>query len=685
MRFSKILFFVCMTFFISVPASVMGAGKHALLIGINDYSSTPFSSLKGPLNDLAIVETVLRERFGFSDTDFIFRKDKQATHSGIEAAFKALIERAKAGDFVYIHYSGHGSRTMDLNGDERSGKDQTWVSYGSRASSDDTKNKDNYDVLDDEIDAWLNTLHGKTDNVAFVSDSCHSATVYRGYEGITRRVEDDKREHLLGWVKHLHPQRRSGVHIGSARDRESAIEIGLDDGKMYGIFTWYWVQALQQARSGETWNDVFKRAYALVTARRGVAQRPQLSGERRRQVLGGGFSPLPATVAVSWVRGEEARINAGQLAGVTADSIYRLYKPGNQDESSLPRLKITRTTAFSGYGKVQGDLQAGDLLTEESHAYPFPAVSVYLHENNVPARDKPLLQALRSSFQQDEAAYTLTGDKAQAELHLALLRPKRKNGRIIYAKSGDPLPQYFPKQPAKLWVLTSDGHLYHDKLAISFADPARGVQLLEENLTQLLRIRELKALHNRSGGKLPVTIQAWRLSPVEKCQEGPDCLFPNDELGFLSRKGPYGLQEISGLSLDKGEIISFTLHNGTRRDYYLYLINIAPDGAIYALFPPAEERAEYALVKAGETRNLLNDVGLMAEQAGEETIKIIITRKPVDITLVEHEGFKQHVGVKGRFSPLERLLINAAHGLRGEPITLRNDSWTAGETEFAVK
>ncbi|WP_141698961.1 caspase family protein [Candidatus Marithrix sp. Canyon 246] len=96
----------------------MAADKHALLIAIEDYSQTPFNSLKGPINDI-----------------FIILSNKQATHTGIENGFKKLIQRVQANDFVYIYYSGHGSQTLDLNGDELSGKDQTWVSYAARSSN----------------------------------------------------------------------------------------------------------------------------------------------------------------------------------------------------------------------------------------------------------------------------------------------------------------------------------------------------------------------------------------------------------------------------------------------------------------------------------------------------------------------------------------------------------------------
>jgi len=176
----KIIHLLIVFIFVFISPSTFAVGKHALLIGIQDYHSSGISSLKGSINDITLMKGVLRKRFGFQNENFITLVDAQATHTGIEKAFTTLITRVKNGDFVYIHYSGHGSQTPDLNGDERrSGKDQTWVSYGARANtiSDDINN---YDVLDDEINSWLAAIYAKTAQVIFVSDSCHSATVARG-------------------------------------------------------------------------------------------------------------------------------------------------------------------------------------------------------------------------------------------------------------------------------------------------------------------------------------------------------------------------------------------------------------------------------------------------------------------------------------------------------------------------
>ncbi|MEN8220209.1 MAG: caspase family protein [Pseudomonadota bacterium] len=195
-----------------------------------------------------------------------------------------------------------------LNGDERSGQDQTWVSFGTRQSGRENE-IDNYEVLDDEINAWLATVYAKTDQVIFVSDSCHSATVARGNAPVSRGLEPDERSHLLGRMAYTQLDEYHGIHIGAARDKEFAAETAGDDGKYYGLFTWHWAKALQQAQVGETWNQVFKRAQTPVVGKRGEAQRPQLEGERHRQVFGGRLTPPVASVAVSSVKGEKIKMN----------------------------------------------------------------------------------------------------------------------------------------------------------------------------------------------------------------------------------------------------------------------------------------------------------------------------------------------------------------------------------------
>ncbi len=663
----------------SQETSHISNGKHALLIGIEKYNHPKISDLNGAINDIKLMQGVLRDRFKFKKSDFIVLLNQQATHSAIEAAFKKLIQRIQPNDFVYIHYSGHGSQTADLNGDEPSGLDQTWVSYGTRQAGRENE-KDNYEVLDDEINAWLAAIYAKTEQVIFVSDSCHSATVSRGNVPVSRGLEADERSHLLGKMPYTQLNEYHGIHVGAARNKEFAAETEGDDGKDYGIFTWHWAKALQQAQVGETWDDVFKRAYTPVFSKRGEAQRPQLEGKRYRQVFGGKLTPPIATVAVSNVNGNLVKIRAGATVGVTVGSIYRLHRqPKNK-----ARIEITKVGTFKSEAKItKGRFKLGDLLVEESHAYDFKTIKVYLSAD-YPQKDRALLQSIRTAFQNSSEipAYVLTNKANMADLRLQLLRPKRgKNGQSFYEHEKDALPKSYSNQSPELWVLTPDQHLLHKKLQIKFSDKSKGLELLKYNLNHFARLREIKALKSSSQASSPVKLEPTILKPVKTCTTGGNCMQLHD-LGFYEKKELPNFQEIGRQSLNKNDILTFTLHNTSRKDYYCYLINISPDGTIFAIYPDPEERMEYARVKAGEKRELINDVILILKNAGEQSLKFLATTRPIQISLLQKDGYR---GNQSKLNPLERLLVSAAHGERGTLIKISNDEWVTEQVAFEVK
>lgn len=87
--------------------------KKALLIGIN-YPGTSVE-LRGCVNDVRRMQKCLIERYGFSKDDITVLIDTdnsyiQPTGKNIRDSLKKLIESGKSGDFLVVHYSGHGTR-----------------------------------------------------------------------------------------------------------------------------------------------------------------------------------------------------------------------------------------------------------------------------------------------------------------------------------------------------------------------------------------------------------------------------------------------------------------------------------------------------------------------------------------------------------------------------------------------
>ncbi|BFZ55261.1 T-complex protein 1 subunit eta [Savitreella phatthalungensis] len=102
--------------------------KKALLIGINYFGTK--SELRGCINDVHNMVQFLSQRYGFRQDDMVILTDDQSapraipTRDNIINAMQWLVAGAQPGDNLFLHYSGHGGRTEDLDGDEDDGYDE---------------------------------------------------------------------------------------------------------------------------------------------------------------------------------------------------------------------------------------------------------------------------------------------------------------------------------------------------------------------------------------------------------------------------------------------------------------------------------------------------------------------------------------------------------------------------------
>ncbi|TIA90302.1 hypothetical protein E3P99_01629 [Wallemia hederae] len=110
--------------------SECSGNRKALCIGIN-YVGTE-NELGGCQNDADKVRKFLIKRCGYKPENIMLLKDSkdvganmQPTKKNMLAAMRWLVKGAKLNDALFFHYSGHGGRTKDLNGDEKDGYDET--------------------------------------------------------------------------------------------------------------------------------------------------------------------------------------------------------------------------------------------------------------------------------------------------------------------------------------------------------------------------------------------------------------------------------------------------------------------------------------------------------------------------------------------------------------------------------
>ena len=90
--------------------------KRALLVGISNYSSnrvTQWTDIHGA-NDVELLASTLKsQRFKITKVT-----NQQATAKRIRKELASLVKSCRAGDVVYIHFSGHGQPVEDQNKDD---------------------------------------------------------------------------------------------------------------------------------------------------------------------------------------------------------------------------------------------------------------------------------------------------------------------------------------------------------------------------------------------------------------------------------------------------------------------------------------------------------------------------------------------------------------------------------------
>lgn len=200
------------------PIDVVKSPKKALLVGIN-YIGSP-NQLNGCIND---VENVAANLVGFKS--IVKLTDNTAikpTRNGILSEFKKLLMNSVAGDCLLFLFSGHGSQTVDKNGDETDGNDECLYTID-----------DKY-IKDDELNALIK-IHLKSKVTLFaILDCCHSGTALDLKYQYLDYIENPKNIDTVGNV----------IMISGSRDDQYSSDAFINY-KFQGAMTWSFLKNLQ--------------------------------------------------------------------------------------------------------------------------------------------------------------------------------------------------------------------------------------------------------------------------------------------------------------------------------------------------------------------------------------------------------------------------------------------------------
>lgn len=153
-----------------ITAEGFNGTKRAVLIGINYVGQQ--GELRGCHNDVLNMKEYLMDVHGFEEENLHILLDDgvhdDPTKDNIMNAFSRIVAESVEGDCVYCHYSGHGGKVRDRNGDEADGYDETLFPVDFQRSGQ---------IKDDDLLKTLVLPMRKGVFVTCVMDCCHSGTI----------------------------------------------------------------------------------------------------------------------------------------------------------------------------------------------------------------------------------------------------------------------------------------------------------------------------------------------------------------------------------------------------------------------------------------------------------------------------------------------------------------------------
>ena len=269
--------------------------NRAVMIGVNRYK-IPGANLRGCVNDVKNLQSVLTQYYGFGGSDITTLLDGKATKKAIQGAIKQMLSASKKGDVALLHFSGHGSNVPDKDGDEADFRDEILCPH-------------DLDWRDPLADDWLRAAFDKLrDGVSLtvIFDCCHSGTATRAVlppdAPIVARylpspwdlVAAESGRRMRGAVRAtVHGASRAArkkrdvvvtdipeVLVTGCRDDQTSADARIGDG-FNGALTYNLVAALKQAKGKISYRELHKATLARL-AGDGFDQVPQLEGRKAR-------------------------------------------------------------------------------------------------------------------------------------------------------------------------------------------------------------------------------------------------------------------------------------------------------------------------------------------------------------------------------------------------------------------
>lgn len=526
------------------------ATKRALLVACTTYDAAGIRDLKGPANDVALMQDLLTRRFGFPEEELVVlqeesRESVRPTRANIVREIEALIARAGAGDQVVLFLAGHGSQQPDQSppdsaDEEPDGFDEIFLPVDTTGWNDDGLTVGNA-IIDDELRNWLGQLLAAGAEVLVILDACHSGTGIRGDE-VARQVEPEllipedvleRARQRAGAVRGLPVETESPcdplgagdwVAIYAAHADETEPERPFPPGrpsaeqKHYGLLSYTMYQTLN-SNVTPSYRELVQRVKGHYLARGILRTTPLVEGTVvDRTVLGAGRQPQFYSLLVS-----SMRLQAGQLHGLADGTILAVFSPTarNRDQP-IGHVRVTNAglaeavvapCAYAGQA-ANANLPAGALCRVVSKSCGDLRLAVTVDDSG---RSRPedaarLHAALEEIAAAEQTPIQLVDRREEAEW----VAVPGTNGWVLTTLSGAREPRGVDRVSAPELPLDT-GNV--DALKRQLSRVAR--------VQTLLKIADVASSTSGDTDPLPVTLEMFVKRPDEA---SPHALAPDERL-----------------------------------------------------------------------------------------------------------------------------------------------------------
>ena len=627
----SIVFFFCSFLFLLTN---IRSEKHALIIAIGDYPQESYWPDISSKNDVHHIQSALLQ-LGWTSDNIINIQDAQATQAGIISQLELLQSKVNEGDIVFIHYSGHGQQVADDNGDELDHLDEAIVPYDSPMAFEKGIYEGERLIRDDFIGSSTKKIRkilGPKGQVILILDSCHSGTGTRGMGKVrgTDRImaADDFVSNIRSGEKSIGLNNINEADLApmasyyGASPRELNYETLDDQSKPVGSLSYAISSVLAKMKTIYSFEELFERVKLKMKVL-APRQNPQWEGPKDVLLLGGKLPTQEEYFNVSDIVSPTLiKAEVGTISDVFAGSTVEVYSKDSGEV--LCRGSVDQAMLAQSNIKLETPLEIGEdeliiiKVKEKAYAGLKANISTLFDEESNWKNIDHHINSLPMVDKVVENADLFISENENQEIVIST-----RDGSILYTQNYK--SNLEPRIQADV-VNIIRGHIQGNFLK-GYENPNSHHEFdLSIVIVDCKTNEELKTIKNQEG-ELPI-----------------------------------------------GSCVQFKVTNTGLQGAYFSLIDIQPDNMINLIAPAVDlgYTADEYYLKAGASYTTNYTIEI-AQPSGQETIKLISSKSPLDLSGIISSQGKSTRGIATK-NPFEKMFAETYNvNTRGAKIKRKDE------------